>query len=56
MNDGDSPRAVSSIRGITLMIGAVASLTVLDSTAKFLSRDLRKRRKREQDQQDHQGN
>lgn len=33
-------RGTLPVRGIVLMIGAVASFTVLDSTAKFLSRDL----------------
>lgn len=40
MSDIGTIRGTLPVRGIVLMIGAVASFTVLDSTAKFLSRDL----------------
>ncbi len=40
MVEGVASRGAQPVRGIMLMIVAVASLTVLDSTAKFLSGDL----------------
>ena len=40
MTDAGTVRVGPPVRGIMLMIGAVASFTVLDSTAKFLSKDL----------------
>lgn len=40
MTDTGSGRALPPMRGIILMIAAVASFTVLDSTAKYLSNDL----------------